>query len=145
MKRSLATHKGWIMGFSALIVLGVACLIHAQDQPDGNASAAKDQYLVLLKHGPKWIPNKNVEEQPLLEHGRYLNRQMLKGALQLAGPFLDGSGGLIVYNATNEAEVRAIAEHDPGVLSQVLEIDSIRPFRIAFDAATGKSPFKPAN
>jgi hypothetical protein len=28
---------------------------------------------------------------------------MTKGALQLAGPFLDDSGGLILYNARDEA------------------------------------------
>jgi hypothetical protein len=39
--------------------------------------------------------------------GGNLQEQMTKGALQLAGPFVDYSGGLILYNAREEAEVRA--------------------------------------
>src|SRR5580658_26184 len=57
------------------------------------------QYVVLLKRGPKWVPGKPAGEQALGNHGRYLQEQMTKGALQLAGPFLDDSGGLILYNA----------------------------------------------
>jgi uncharacterized protein YciI len=67
---------------------------------------------------------------------------MNRGSLQLAGPFLDNtSGGMILLNATDESEARYIVEHDPGVLSQTLQLESIRPFRTAFDAITGKSPF----
>jgi uncharacterized protein YciI len=82
--------------------------------------------------------------QALLNHGRYLQEQMTKGALQLAGPFLDDSGGLILYNARDEAEARAIAKHDPGVVDRILAVESIRPFHLAFDAASGKSPFSAA-
>ena len=120
---------------AALAVAG--CLL-AQSQP------ASKQYVVLLKRGPKWMAGKPVGDQALGNHGRYLQQQMTKGALQLAGPFLDDSGGLILYNARDEAEVRAIAEHDPGVVAGILEVESIRPFYLAFDAASGKSPFNTA-
>jgi uncharacterized protein len=134
----------WMLGLAALVATAAAAwLASAHERRDGHSEgAAPRQYVVLLKRGPKWIPNKSAAEQPLLEHGRYLNQQMLKGTLQLAGPFLDDSGGLIVFNAKDEAEARAIEEHDPGVMSQILEIESVHPFRIAFDAATGKSPFQ---
>lgn len=123
---------------------GFACL-SAQVTPKKEADDERpNQYVVLLKRGPKWIPNKPAAEQPLSHHGRYLNEQMSKGVLLMAGPFLDDSGGLILYRGRDEAEVRAIAEHDPGVIDQILAVESIRPFRVAFDAATGKSPFKPA-
>jgi len=107
----------------------------AQSQPPSK------QYVVLLKRGPAWVAGKPAGEQPLGNHGRYLQEQMTKGALQLAGPFLDDSGGLVLYNARDEAEVRAIAEHDPGVVNGILAVESIRPFLLAFDAASGKSPF----
>ena len=102
------------------------------------------QFVVLQKHGPKWVEGKPVAEQALGNHGRYLQEQMAKGALQLAGQFLDDSGGMIVYRVKDEAEVRAIVEHDPGVVSGILAIESIRPFYLAFDAASGKSPFNAA-
>lgn len=110
----------------------------AQSQP------ASKQYLVLLKRGPNWVAGKTAEEQPLRGHGRYLQEQMTKGTLQMAGPFLDDSGGLIVYNASDAAAARAIEEHDPGVMAGILAIDSVHPFYVAFDAASGKSPFNPA-
>jgi len=110
----------------------------AQSQPSSK------QYVVLLKRGEKWVAGEPAGEQALGNHGRYLQEQMTKGLLQLAGPFLDDSGGLILYNARDEAEVRAIAEHDPGVVDGILAVESIRPFHLAFDAASGKSPFSAA-
>jgi len=118
--------------------MAVAGWLLAQSQPPSK------QYIVLLKHGPHWVEGKPVAEQALGNHGRYLQEQMTKGALQLAGPFLDDSGGLVLYNAKDEPAARAIAEHDPEVVAGILAIDSIRQFYLAFDAATGKSPFNQA-
>ncbi len=118
--------------------LAVAGWLLAQGQPPSK------QYVVLLKRGPKWVAGKPAGEQALGNHGRYLQQQMTKGALRLAGPFLDDSGGLILYNARDEVEVRAIAEHDPGVVDGILAVEVIRPFDLAFDAANGKSPFSAA-
>ena len=128
-----------IVRVSAIIAaLAVAGWLLAQSQPPAK------QYVVLQKRGPKWVAGKPAGEQALGNHGRYLQEQMTKGALQLAGRFLDDSGGLILYNARDETEVRAIAEHDPGVVDGILAVESIRPFDLAFDAASGKSPFSPA-
>ena len=118
--------------------LAVAGWLLAQSPPSSKL------YVVLQKRGPKWVAGKSAVEQALGNHQRYLQEQMTKGALRLAGPFLDDSGGLIVYNARDEIEVRAIVEHDPGVAGGVLAVESIRPFHLAFDAASGKSPFSPA-
>jgi uncharacterized protein len=118
--------------------MAVAGWLLAQSQPPSK------QYVVLVKHGPRWVAGKSAEEQALGNHGRYLQAQMKKGALQLAGQFLDDSGGLILYNARDEPEARAIAEHDPGVVAGILAVESIRPFYLAFDAASGKSPFSAA-
>jgi uncharacterized protein YciI len=133
------------MLFSRIVRVGaivfawaVVGLLLAQSQ------GSSKQYVVLLKRGPMWVAGKPAGEQALGNHGRYLQEQMTKGVLQLAGPFLDDSGGMILYNAKDEAEVRAIAEHDPGVVNGILAVESIRPFSLAFDAVSGKSPFSPA-
>jgi uncharacterized protein YciI len=107
----------------------------AQSQPPSK------QYMVLVKRGPKWVEGKPAMQQALGNHGQYLQEQMTKGTLQLAGPFSDDSGGMILYKGRDEADVRAIAEHDPGVMNGTLAVEWIRPFYLAFDAATGKSPF----
>lgn len=130
------------------IVLAVAwtAIVWAQEKA-GNLSSRQEQprqFVVLVKRGPNWIPGKSVSEQPLQKHGRYLKELMDKGSLQFAGPFLDDSGGLIgleLLTAKDESEARQIAEHDPAVVEGMLE-QEVRPFRIMFDAATGKSPFK---
>jgi uncharacterized protein YciI len=125
------------------VVLSATAPVTAQEKTGSQVSPGKSQprFVVLLKHGPNWIPGKSVSEQPLLKHGRYLQELMDKGTLQLAGPFLDDSGGFILLNAANESEARRIVAHDPGVTEGILEAD-IRAVAIAFDAATGKSPFK---
>ncbi|HXK07478.1 MAG TPA: YciI family protein [Verrucomicrobiae bacterium] len=118
--------------------MAVAGWLSAQSQPPSK------QYVVLVKRGPRWVAGKSAAEQALGDHGRYLQAQMTKGALQWAGRFLDDSGGLNLYNARDEPQARAIAEHDPGVVAGILAIDWIRPFDLAFDAASGKSPFNTA-
>jgi uncharacterized protein YciI len=129
------------MSFSRIVRVGaiVAALAVAGWLLAQSQSPSK-QYVVLMKR----VAGKPAGEQALGNHGRYLQQQMTKGALQLAGPFLDDSGGLVLYNARDEAEVRAIAEHDPGVVDGILAVESIRPFHLAFDAASGKSPFSAA-
>jgi uncharacterized protein YciI len=117
------------------VVLGAAVSVAAQPKAD------TPQFLVLLKRGPKWLPGKSVAEQPLLKHGQYLKELMDKGTLQLAGPFVDDSGGFILLTAGDEAEARRITEHDPGVMEQIL-VPEVRAVRVMFDASTGKSPFK---
>jgi uncharacterized protein YciI len=139
-----ATYARGMMWVVCPLLLASAGLVLAHNKPDEHTKPGHSdhQYVVLLKRGPKWIPNKPVTEQPLLEHGRYLDDQMSKGIVQLAGPFLDDSGGLVLLNAKDEADAHAVTEHDPGVLAQILQVEAIRPFRIAFDAATGQSPFR---
>ena len=98
-------------------------------------------FVVVLKRGPNWIPGKGASEQPLLKHGHYLQDQMDKGTLLYAGPFLDDTGGLILLSVESESDAQAIVEHDPAVLEKIL-VPEIHPFRLAFDATTGRSPFK---
>jgi uncharacterized protein YciI len=133
----------WSLLVAAIIGSVAAVSAHAQAKVEDQKTPKETlrQYVVLLKHGPKWLPGKSVAEQPLLEHGKYLKALMDKGTLQWAGPFLDDSGGLVLLNAADDSEARRIAEHDPGVIAQIL-VPEIHPFRVAFDAATGKSPFQ---
>ena len=138
--------KGWCKNawlLATILVTMALGVVPGQDEPHPPISpdASSRQYLVILKRGPKWIAGKSVAEQPLLQHGKYLKELMDKGSLQIAGPFLDGSGGLVVLNVPDESTARQIVENDPGIRDQILEPETIRPFRIAFDATTGKSPF----
>ena len=125
-----------------LLAIGTAVPAAAQAAPAQQAAApgSARQYVVILKHGPKWLPGKGAAEQPLLTHRQYLKELADKGTLRLAGPFLDDSGGLILLNVGSEADARRLEEQDPGVVDGILAIDTIRPIRILFDASAGKSP-----
>jgi uncharacterized protein YciI len=46
-------------------------------------------------------------------HREYLASLKAQGKLVAAGPFIDDSGALIIYEAEDEEEVIAIIEHDP--------------------------------
>lgn len=136
--------RGTSFVLAVLSIISTTGTVAGQERSRTQASVQGPlcQYVVVLKPGPKWIQGRSVLEQPLLEHGRYLQGLMNQGALQLAGPFLDNTGGLILLNVTDESQARQIVEHDPGVLAQILQPEMIRPFQSAFDATTGKSPFK---
>jgi len=45
-----------------------------------------------------------------------------------AGPFTDGSGSLIVFNAATRTEVELIVKTDPYVMEKVFERYEIKPF-----------------
>ena len=46
-------------------------------------------------------------------HRQYLTQLKAKGQLAVAGPFTDGSGALIVYEAASAAEAEQLLEADP--------------------------------
>jgi uncharacterized protein YciI len=56
-------------------------------------------------------------------HREYLARLQQEGRLVLSGPWTSDTGGLLVFQAGDEAEVREIVKHDPytdaDVISQV--------------------------
>ena len=65
----------------------------------------------------------------------------MNGKLVLAGPFLDDQGGFVLLKAANLAEAQQIANQDPAVQKGILR-PAVHPFSLAFDSATGTSPFK---
>jgi len=128
-----------------LLCVFASLAVLAQDAHSPAQTSAADtsgaNFIIVLERGPNWLPGKSVSEQPLREHGRYLLRLMESGKLVLAGPFLDEQGGIILLKAADSAEAQKIANEDPGVQNRILQ-PAVHPFRIAFDSATGASPFK---
>jgi len=68
-----------------------------------------------------------------LDHIAY--RKELGAALPLAGPLLDDAGNsvgsLVIVAAEDHADAERIATADPFVAAKVLELVSVRPYRIA--------------
>ena len=55
-----------------------------------------------------------VKDAELLEdHIAYLNKYIAEGKIYAKGPFLDHSGGLVIFNVENIDAAREIIDNDP--------------------------------
>jgi uncharacterized protein YciI len=62
------------------------------------------------------------------EHRVYLREQVDAGKLLMAGPFDDEAGGILIFEAADEAEVLRIMDEDPFTTGDVFATTEIRPF-----------------
>lgn len=62
------------------------------------------------------------------EHRVYLKRLVDAGSLLMAGPFVDETGGLIVFEAADEAEVQELMANDPFSINGVFATTEVRPW-----------------
>jgi uncharacterized protein YciI len=63
-------------------------------------------------------------------HLDYMRSLHAQGAVLLAGPIGDGSGAMVVYEAADEAGVRALVDKDPYSQEGVLADVTIREWRV---------------
>jgi uncharacterized protein YciI len=66
-------------------------------------------------------PEKNTQILPF--HIEYLEELDKQGKIFARGPFLDGSGGLVVYIADTFEEALSLAENDPHVIENVRRLE----------------------
>ncbi|HYJ11948.1 MAG TPA: YciI family protein [Thermomicrobiales bacterium] len=64
------------------------------------------------------------------EHRVYLNQLVDEGKLLMAGPFADEGGGLIVFEAVDQAEVEDMMANDPFTINGVFATTDIRPWTL---------------
>jgi uncharacterized protein len=83
-------------------------------------------YAVTIEYGPDI--SKIDEHRP--SHREYLRGLIAQGKLVLAGPFTDNTGGFIVYNVEDVAEVEPIIKADPFYTGGVFKTWTIRPWKI---------------
>ena len=67
-------------------------------------------------------------------HREHLKRQFDAGRLYHAGPFVDDTGGMAIYVADSEVEVRAILAKDPFTVNGVITEASVKEWRLVFNA-----------
>lgn len=70
------------------------------------------------------------ESQTMAQHARYLRDLTKKGTVILAGPCLDRSAGIVIFEAPDEASAVAIARNDPAAKAGVMGV-TVKPFRVA--------------
>ena len=58
-----------------------------------------------------------LNQQSRPQHLQYLDELFRAGQVAMAGPFPDGTGGMVIYQNVDEAGARNLAENDPAVTS----------------------------
>jgi uncharacterized protein YciI len=79
-------------------------------------------------------PELNREKRP--DHLRYLAERFQRGEVAMAGPFTDGSGGLVVYQTDSLEHAYQLASQDPAVQSGArrLELKAWQVLDLAADS-----------
>jgi len=67
------------------------------------------KFAAIIEYAPD--PEKIARVRPV--HREYIRGLLANGQIVVAGPFIDDSGGLLVYEAETKEEVEAIIRADP--------------------------------
>lgn len=83
-------------------------------------------FVLIGRDGPD---GKRLRPDVRPDHLAHLEPLTRAGRIVLAGPFTDGSGSLIVFEAESLEEAEAIAARDPYVRRGVFATFEVRPFQ----------------
>jgi uncharacterized protein YciI len=99
---------------------------------DEHQPPSSTRFVALHTPGPGWRSGVAFfEQEGVDEHAAHYAAVMEAGNLELGGPFLDGSGGMMVFRAgLDRAEVDRIAAADPAVQSGLLKVE-VKPWMAA--------------
>ncbi len=88
-------------------------------------------YFVLFHSpGSSWQEGTSFREQPgVREHVAYMAGFEQEGVLVMGGPFLDDSGGMMVMQAESLEVAQTLAEADPAVQSNLLNVE-VKPWMV---------------
>ncbi len=131
-----ARRAGWMQVSSRCPVRGFEF-----DHIDKNAamtSAEQQEQLFVIDRpaGSEWVPGKGAREQPLWpEHAAFMDDLFARGVIELGGPFLDGSGAMLVMRVADAETARELLAPDPWCSNgrDVQGIGRIRPWTIFLD------------
>ncbi len=68
-------------------------------------------------------------------HREHLTTQFEAGKLYHAGPYTDDTGGMAIYSAESEAEVRSILAKDPFTTERIITEVTVKEWHLVFNAA----------
>jgi uncharacterized protein YciI len=90
----------------------------------GDTPPENPRYCVLFHSpGPNWKEGLTFQEQPgVMEHVKYMRQQWQEGLMVMGGPFLDDSGGMMIFSDADIEKARLIASADPAVKSGLLTV-----------------------
>ena len=77
------------------------------------------RYVALLHP----VPGVTTDIAAIRAHVAWLRSQQVAGSLELAVPFADGSGGMVILRAETAAQAEAMARSDPFVRSGLRRLE----------------------
>ncbi|MBN9746297.1 MULTISPECIES: YciI family protein [Amycolatopsis] len=80
-------------------------------------------YLVEIRY----VQEKLADVRP--RHRDYLKEHVEAGRVAVAGPLADNSGGLVLWQAEDEAALAELIDNDPYALEGVVAERSVREFK----------------
>jgi uncharacterized protein YciI len=91
---------------------------HKATGPSGAALPSAPTYLVVYRHGPRWVDGVPTSEQKSMrEHFKHYLDLYRAGRLKDAGGFADESGGAAVFTAADDDAAADFVAADPAVVS----------------------------
>lgn len=110
-----------VLALAATAVVGASTRVAA-------APAPPTYFVLTHSPGPLWDHAKGFREQPgVAAHLGYMSGYADKGRIVMGGPFLDNSGGMMIFDVATLDDARAIAEADPTVKSGLLTV-TVKPW-----------------
>ena len=81
----------------------------------------------------EYLQDANVVEAHRSAHRAYLTSLLENGQLYASGPYADGSGALIVYEADSPEAAEALLKADPFHTAGVFLHWEMRPWKVVFE------------
>jgi uncharacterized protein YciI len=80
----------------------------------------------------EYLQDKEKVEQIRPAHREYLTKLLQAGKLAATGPYIDGSGALIVYEADTIEQAEELLKADPFHANGIFLSWKIRPWKVVF-------------
>ena len=117
---------------AVLALAATVGLAPAATRADTSSLPPKRYFVLQHAPGPAWDHAKRFGDQPGIDgHVQYMQGYFDQDKLVLGGPFLDDSGGMMIFDVASLAEAQAIANGDPTVKAGLLQV-AVRPWLAAF-------------
>lgn len=80
----------------------------------------------------EYLQDKDTVEQVRPQHRQYLRDLLAKGHIFATGPFEDGYGALIIYEAETAEQAESFIQGDPFHAAGVFVRWTVRPWKVVF-------------
>ncbi len=96
-------------------------------------------FLVFRGPGPAWVPEKPTPQQRLWDdHAAFMDRLFDEGRIVLGGPYADYSRNLVIVEAPDAEQVRALFREDPWTEAGILGVAEVIEWTIFLDSRRPK-------